>query len=239
LQLRNADGALAADGYWHWQDRTPRTQLNVQLDVADMGKFLGRLGYPEGVRGSNARLSGAVSWSGAPQDMDFPTLGGQISVHVGRGQFAKLDPGMGKLLSILSLQALPRRVALDFKDVFSDGFAFDEINGVVNLQRGVGTTDGFRINGSAAKIAMSGEVDFAHETQKLKVRVTPSLGDSVATVTAALLGGPVAGIGVFLAQKLLNDPFGQLAAYDYAVTGTWSEPHVTKIQVERVFPEPS
>jgi len=58
--------------------------------------------------------------------------------------------------------------------------------------------------------------------------VTPVIGDSVATVTA-LLGGPVAGIGVFLAQRLLKDPLGQLIAYDYAVTGTWSDPSVTKV----------
>ena len=238
LQVRNPEGTFSADGYWQWQDRTPRTQLNVNLDVNDIGKFLVRLGYPEGMRGSNARLNGAVNWSGAPQEIDFPTLGGQISIDAGRGQFVKLEPGIGKLLSILSLQALPRRVTLDFKDVFSDGFSFDDIRGVVKLQRGVGSTDGFRINGSAAKVAMSGEIDFAHETQNLKVRVTPALGDSVATVTA-LLGGPVAGLGVFLAQKLLNDPFGQLVAYDYAVTGTWNDPHVTKIQVERVIPEPS
>ena len=238
LQVSNADGNFAADGHWQWQERTPRTQLNVKLDVNDMGKFLLRMGYPEGVRGNNARLNGTLSWSGAPQDIDLPSLGGQVSIDTGRGQFVKLDPGMGKLLSILSLQALPRRIGLDFKDVFSDGFTFDDIRGVVTLQKGVATTDGFRINGSAARVSMSGEVDFAHETQKLKVRVTPSLGDSVATVTT-LLGGPVAGIGVFLAQKLLNDPFGQLVAYDYSVTGTWTDPNVTKIQVERIIPEPS
>lgn len=236
LQLRNADGNFTADGRWQWQERTPRTQLNVHLDVNDMGKLLVRLGYPEGIRGSNARLSGALSWSGAPQDLDLPTLSGHLAIAAGRGQFLKLDPGIGKLLSILSLQALPRRVALDFKDVFSDGFTFDEIEGVLKLERGVGTTEGFRINGAAAKVSMSGEVDFANETQKLRVRVTPQLGDSVSTVTA-LLGGPVAGIGVYLAQKLLNDPLGQLVAYDYDVAGTWSEPQVTKIQVERVRPE--
>ena len=54
-----------------------------------------------------------------------------------------------------------------------------------------------------------------------------------------LLGGPVAGLGVFLAQRLLNDPFGQLVAYDYSVTGTWSDPNVTKIQIERPVHEPS
>ena len=137
--------------------------------------------------------------------------------------------------TISSLQALPRRVTLDFKDVFSEGFAFDSINGQVKIQRGIASADNFRINGSSAKVAMSGDVDLTRETQTLRVRVTPSVGDSVATVTA-LLGGPVAGIGVFLAQKLLNDPLGQLIAYDYAVTGTWSDPAVSKIAFDRTGP---
>jgi uncharacterized protein YhdP len=29
------------------------------------------------------------------------------------------------LLGVLSLQSLPRRLTLDFRDVFSEGFAFD------------------------------------------------------------------------------------------------------------------
>jgi uncharacterized protein (TIGR02099 family) len=231
LNVRSADGNFVADGSWQLQERMQRTQLNVGLDVSDIGKFLLRLGYPEGIRGGNARLNGTLSWSGAPQDIDYPTLAGNLSIETGRGQFVKLKPGIGKLLSILSLQALPRRVALDFKDIFSAGFGFDEIRGTVKLERGVGTTDGFQINGSAAKVVMSGEVDFAQETQKLLVRVTPSVGDSVTTVTT-LLGGPIVGIGVFLANKMLNDPLGQIIAYDYSVTGTWSEPTVTKIVIE-------
>jgi uncharacterized protein YhdP len=82
---------------------------------------------------------------------------------------------------------------------------------------------------------MSGEIDLARETQNLKVRVTPSVGDSVATVSA-LLGGPVVGIGVFLAQRLLNDPLGQLVAYDFSVTGSWSDPAVSTISFDRSGP---
>lgn len=232
LDIRNPAGRLVADGMWHWQSRAPRTQLNGRLDVADIGKFLTRFGYPEGIRGGTATLIGTMSWAGPPQDLDFPTLAGNVSIEAGRGQFAKLDPGIGKLLSILSLQALPRRVALDFKDVFSDGFAFDEILGTLKLQRGVANTENFRINGSSAKVVMNGDIDLVQETQKLRVRVTPSVGDTVATVTA-LIGGPVAGIGVFLAQKLLKDPLGQIVAYDYAVTGTWGDPQVTRLGIDR------
>jgi uncharacterized protein (TIGR02099 family) len=235
LSLRNTDATLTADGYWQWQVDVPSTQMNLRLEIADIGKFLARMRYPEGVRGGTATLSGTLGWNGPPQDIDFPTLSGSLAINAARGQFAKLDPGIGKLLSILSLQALPRRVALDFKDVFSEGFAFDSIQGKVKIQRGIATTDSFRIVGSSARVVMSGDVDLHQETQALRVRVTPSVGDSVATVTA-LLGGPVAGIGVYLAQKLLNDPLGQLIAYDYSVTGTWSDPNVSRIGFDRLGP---
>ena len=51
---------------------------------------------------------------------------GTFRLQAGAGQFTKMDPGVGKLLGVLSLQALPRRITLDFRDVFSEGFAFDE-----------------------------------------------------------------------------------------------------------------
>lgn len=235
LSLRNADATLSADAYWQRQVEAPGTRMNLRLEIADIGKFLARMRYPHGVRGGTAILSGTLGWNGAPQDIDFATLSGNLAIDAKHGQFAKLDPGIGKLLSILSLQALPRRVTLDFKDVFSEGFAFDSIHAKVKIERGIATTDNFRIVGSSAKVAMSGQVDLNQETQALRVRVTPSVGDSVATVTA-LLGGPVAGIGVYLAQKLLNDPLGQLIAYDYSVTGTWSDPNISRIEFDRSSP---
>jgi len=227
LRITNPDATLAGDGVWRWNAREPRTQMNVRLEVNDVGRYFARMAYPEGVRGATARLEGAVNWVGAPQEIDFPSLSGTLVLDARKGQFVKLDPGIGKLLSILSLQALPRRITLDFKDVFSEGFTFDEIGGALKIQRGVASTEALRINGSSAKITMSGDVDLNREMQRLKVRVVPSVGDSVSTVTT-LLGGPVAGLGVFLAQRLLNDPFGQLIAYEYLVTGTWSDPHVSR-----------
>ena len=43
------------------------------------------------------------------------------------GQFLEIEPGIGKLVSLMSLQMLPRRISLDFRDVFSKGFQFDRI----------------------------------------------------------------------------------------------------------------
>ena len=226
LSLANADATLSADGLWQ-QTALPRTQFNVRLEVNDIGKFLGRLHYPEGVRGGAAKLDGSVSWVGGPHEIDYPSLTGNIVLEANKGQFTRIEPGIGKLLGILSLQALPRRINLDFKDVFSEGFAFDEILGSVKINRGIATTDNFRMQGPPARIDMSGEVDLARETQKLRVRVTPAFSDSVSALTG--LVNPLAGIGLYLAQKLFDDPLGKMASYQYDVAGTWSDPRVTKV----------
>lgn len=229
LRIVNPDASLAVEGLLQDALSQPRTRATVHLDVTDIGKLLARLGYPEGVRRGTAKLEGTLAWPGAPQDFDYGALAGSLTLDAAKGQFVKLEPGIGKLLGILSLQALPRRITLDFRDIFSEGFAFDQIVGAVNISRGIAATDAFRIQGPSARIAMTGEIDLARETQKLRVRVAPSLSDSV-SIAGALLGGPVAGVATFLAQKMLKDPLDQIIAYEYNVTGTWAEPQVSKIE---------
>lgn len=234
LSLVNPESTFALDGLWQVGRAQQRTQINLRLEAADVGKLLVRLGYPEGVQRGSAKLEGTASWSGAPYDIDYPTLSGTLSLEAAKGQFAKLDPGIGKLLGILSLQSLPRRVTLDFRDVFSEGFAFDEIAGTAKIARGIATTEGFRVLGPAARVTMSGVVDLAEETQKLRVRIVPQVTDSVA-IAGAIFGGPIAGVAAYLAQKVLKDPLGEIVTFEYDVAGTWSEPTVRR--VPRAVPE--
>jgi len=229
LRVSNPESTLNLDGTWQsWLTR-PGTQVNVRLDVNDVGKFLARLGHPEGVRRGTAKVEGTLTWDGGPQRIDYPTLSGNFVLDAAKGQFLKLEPGIGKLLGILSLQSLPRRVTLDFRDIFSEGLAFDEIVGAIKVSKGIATTDNLRITGPAARINMGGQVDLARETQQLRVKVNPQLSDTV-SVAGALIGGPVAGVAAFIAQKLLKDPLDQIAAYEYDVTGSWSDPQVIKIE---------
>lgn len=233
LRLSNPESTLNLDGVWQTWLTRPLTQVNVRLDVSDAGKFLTRMGYPEGVRRGVAKIEGNLSWAGSPQRIDYPTLSGNFVMDAGKGQFVKLEPGIGKLLGILSLQSLPRRISLDFRDIFSEGLAFDEIVGAVKVVKGVASTDNLRIIGPAARINMAGQVDLGRETQQLRVKVNPQISDSV-SVAGALIGGPIAGLAAFVAQKLLKDPLNEIAAYEYDVTGTWADPVVTK--VERAVP---
>ena len=76
---------------------------------------------------------------------------------------------------------------------------------------------------------MSGDIDLARETQSLKVRVVPSLGDSLAVAGGLMLANPIAGVASFLAQRLFKDPLGRAFAYEYAVSGSWADPKVEKL----------
>jgi uncharacterized protein (TIGR02099 family) len=233
IALVNPDGSLTGSGQW----RANATQLNFRLEVNDIGKMLGRLGYSEAVRRGTAQLEGMLSWNGSPLALDYPSLAGTLKLEAAQGQFNKLEPGVGRLLGILSLQALPRRITLDFRDIFSEGFAFDSIAGTARVDGGVMVTDNLQIRGPSAKIFMSGEFNLAQETQNLRVRVQPALGESVAV--GAMIANPAIGLAALLAQKVLRDPLDQIFAFEYAVTGTWSDPKVEKLQTAAVKQDPT
>jgi uncharacterized protein YhdP len=234
LALANDAGRIDAKGWWRNAAGRSRTSLDVVVDVKEAGAFLGRFGWPDAVKSSPTKIEGKVSWAGGPGEFDYPSLAGDFTLRSGAGQFTKLDPGVGRLLGVLSLQALPRRISLDFRDVFSAGFAFDSVAGDVRMDKGVMHTDDLRLTGPAAAVNIAGDVDLAHETQSLNVRVQPSLSTGVSAGAAVLfianpLIGAAVGAGTLLAQKMLNNPFDQLFSYRYAVSGSWDDPVVSRI----------
>ena len=226
LEIANPESKFVMKGRWVIAD-TSRTDVTVKLDVSDLDQFFTRLGWPDSVKGGTATLEGPISWSGNPTRFDIPSLSGQLKVEAKDGRFRKIEPGVAKLLGILSLQALPRRVTLDFRDVFSKGFSFNRISASLNVTGGVADTQDFRMQGSAARVAMYGQVDLARETQNLIVRVTPSLSESIAIAGAIV--NPAIGVAALIAQKALKDPFSQIASFDYSVTGSWADPVIARV----------
>jgi uncharacterized protein YhdP len=226
LEIANPDSKFAMSGRWAIGESS-RTDVKVKLDVSDVGKFFTRLGRPDSVQGGTALLEGPIAWRGNPARFDIPSLSGQLKLEAKNGRFRQIEPGAAKLLGILSLQALPKRVTLDFRDVFSKGFSFDRISANLNMTAGVAETRDFLMEGSAARVAMRGQVDLARETQNLVVRVTPSLSESIAIAGAIV--SPVIGVAALIAQKMLKDPFSQIASFEYSIAGSWVDPVIARI----------
>ncbi|AVO35960.1 TIGR02099 family protein [Ottowia oryzae] len=245
LSLTMPEGTLNATGRWATRVRAPalsvdprgpraaddrrRTVLNLKVDIRDAGALLKRFDMPDVVARGKGTVAGELAWMGAPSAPHYPTLSGKLHLDVGAGQFLKAEPGIGKLLGVLSLQALPRRLTLDFRDLFSAGFAFDYVRGDVSLDRGAATTNNLQMKGVNAAVLMDGSADIDHETQNLRVVVVPEIDAGTAALAATAIH-PAIGIGAFIAQLVLKQPLIKAATREFHVGGTWADPQVTQIK---------
>ncbi|WP_373925164.1 YhdP family protein [Duganella sp. sic0402] len=234
LSLANADGELNGTGKWVSKGGVHDTSLNFNLAIRDSGKLLERFGYVDTIKGGKGSLKGDIAWKGLPYSLDLPSLSGQIMLGVEKGQFLKQDPGAAKLLGVLSLQALPRLLKLDFHDVFSEGLAFDGITASANINRGIVRTDNLKMHGVSATVLMDGSADIANETTNLHVVVIPEVNLGTAPLVYALAVNPVIGLGSFLAQLFLSAPVMKALTYHMQVTGPWKAPVVTKLDAAKL-----
>jgi uncharacterized protein (TIGR02099 family) len=205
-----------------------RTAMRFRLDIADSGQLLARFGMKDVVRRGKGRMEGQVAWLGSPLAFNYATMDGNFNVNIEAGQFLKADPGLAKLLGVLSLQSLPRRLALDFRDVFSEGFGFDFIRGDVTIQDGIAATNNLQMKGLNAAVLMEGRADIQKETQDLKVVVVPEINAGTASLVAAAIN-PAIGLGTFLAQLVLRQPLIRANTQEFHIDGTWTDPRVTRV----------
>jgi len=234
LSLANPDGELNGTGKWVSKEGTHDTSLNFNLNIIDAGKLLDRFGFAGTLKGGKGYLNGDIAWKGLPYSLDLPSLSGQITLSVDKGQFLKQDPGAAKLLGVLSLQALPRLLKLDFHDVFSEGLAFDGITANAAINHGIVKTDNLKMHGVAATVLMDGSADIANETANLHVVVIPEVNLGTAPLVYALAVNPVIGLGSFLAQLFLSAPVMKALTYHMQVTGPWKAPVVTKLDAAKM-----
>ena len=230
LNLKSPDAELNATGKWLLRENASITNLNYVLEINDSGRLLDRLNFPEVMRGGKGKLEGDIQWNGLPFLIDMPSLSGKVKMKLEAGQFLKVDSSAAKLLGVLSMQSLPRRLTLDFRDVFSEGFAFDNVVGDANIEQGIAKTKNFKMSSINAAVLIEGSADVVKETQDLHVAVIPDLNAGAASVVYALAVNPVIGLGTFLAQLLFRDPLKRAFTYEYTITGPWKNPIVTKLE---------
>jgi len=230
LDITNPDMKLASTGEWGLAPAGGNRlmQLKFAIDAVDGGAALGRLGFPGALSRGSGRIEGDVKWMGSPLDIDYPTLAGRVNLAIDGGRFLKVDPGSAaRLLTLLSLQSIGRNLAADGGSQFAEGFAFTSIRADATIDRGILKTDNFRMSGATAAVLMSGTLDLRNETQQLSVVVLPEIDASSAALAVGVVN-PVLGLGTFLAQLVLKDPLSRAFALQFDVTGSWTDPKITR-----------
>ncbi len=233
LSLVNPDAQLNMTGKWiSGNGAGSGTSLHYDLDLKDAGKLLDRVGFVHVMRAGSGKMDGDLAWAGGPFSLDVPSLSGKINLNLGTGQFLKVQPGAAKLLGVLNLQALPHLLKLDFRDIFSEGLAFDGITASAAINQGVIKTDNLKMRSVAATVLMDGSADVAKESQNLRVVVIPEFNLGTGSLVYMLAVNPAVGLGTFLAQLFIRQPVMKAMTYQYQITGPWKEPVVTKLGAE-------
>lgn len=229
LNLQVPEATFTANGSWMaGSPRARQTQLSFVLAIRDSGDLLARLGTPGAIREGEGRLEGDITWQGSPITLDYASMTGKMHLALDKGQFLKTEPGAARLLGVLNLQALPRRLTLDFSDLFSDGFAFDFVRGDVRIEQGIAFTNNLQMKGVVAGALIEGSADIVKETQNLKVVVVPEINAGTASLYVATIN-PLIGLTSYLAQMVLSKPLIRAGTTEFHVDGTWSDPRVTKV----------
>lgn len=235
-RLNNGPTTIRIDAAWTHDGTMATTQLNVNVESDDYGATLDQLGYSNTIYDGKGTTDLRLRWRGGPMDYEPSRLFGDIRFLINNGQVLEVNPGAGRVLGILSVQSLPRRLSLDFSDVFEKGFGFDKLDGQFTVRDGIATVNKFELRGPAAYIAIVGSLDLSEKTYDQRVKVIPNVSGNLPLVVG-VLGTPVAGAAVWLAEKMFRKPIGDITQVNYRVTGPWSDPIVDRLSREALREE--
>jgi len=229
FSLDNPVIKISGSADWDRNPGSERTRVDAEFDTVDVGKALDLFGYAKTVHGGESHGTMQIGWAGGPAAMELAGLNGSLDFNVRNGRIPTVEPGAGRVFGLLSLATIPRRLSLDFSDLFREGFTFDEIEAKFDLKDGVARPEEFYIVGPAARLDFSGTIDLGKRRFDQVLTVTPQVSSALPLI-GGLTGGPMAAVALFLTQQLFQDQMDQLARSRYRVTGPWSDPVIEPIK---------
>lgn len=225
LQTRAPGQQIDASGDWLGKGAQARSHLLLELHSDDFGKLIDGFGFGGQLARGHGEAHLDAGWPGSPADFKTANLDGSLSLTVKDGQLVDVEPGAGRVLGLLSIAQLPRRLTLDFRDLFSKGFAFNRLGGTLRFAGGQARSDDLRIEGPAADIRIKGSADLRAQTFDQSIEVFPKSGNLL-TVAGAIAGGPIGAAVGAVANAVLRKPLGEIGAKTYHVSGPWKDPKV-------------
>jgi uncharacterized protein (TIGR02099 family) len=220
---------IVGSGAWRVDGLESRTALDLRFDSADLASAAQALGYRQSIEAERAHAQAALNWPGGPTGEVLRRLNGTVQIDLGRGRLKNVEPGAaGRVLGLVSVVELPRRLALDFRDVTDEGLAFDSVRGDFEVRDGTAYTQNLLLSGAAVDIGIAGRTNLGEQTYDQTVVVSGNPSGAL-TVAGALAAGPVVGAGVLVLSQLFKGQLQGLTRAYYRVTGPWSDPVVQRV----------
>lgn len=224
-----ANGQLTAEGLWSLMGTT----LNGTVVSQNVAQFLKNISFPASITGVG-KLDFKLHWPVAFNNLNLKQMNGSMHLLLKQGQIvdigasASAQMNLGRLLTSLSFQSLGRRFT-SRSAVGAQGFEFDEMRGDFALKNGRAFTENLFLDGPVAQINLNGSVGLVMQDYDLLLRVVPHITSSLPIVAGLVAANPIVGAGVFVANAVLGSTVQEVAASQYRLTGTWSQPVIKEM----------
>ena len=215
-------------GLWAYGVNGHSSQFDLKLTSSNVASTMTDLGYGDALSADQGELVLNLNWDGPPSQKFLHKLSGTARVGVSKGQLTSVRPKAGRVFGLLSVAALPRRLSLDFRDVFDKGLGFDSIAGDFSFEQGNAYTNNLVLAGPAADVGIVGRTGLVSKDYDQTAVVRAELGNSL-PIAGALVGGPGAGAALLVFSQLFKEPLKQMSAIQYRITGSWEEPIIEQI----------
>jgi uncharacterized protein (TIGR02099 family) len=225
---------IIGTGKWILDESDPagtRSAITASLTSTDVNETMTRLNYAPGIVGNDLSMYLDLSWSGGPNDKMLESIDGEVKVRIGTGQLEEVKPGAGRVFGLMSIAALPRRLSLDFRDVFGKGFGFDKIQGTFSLEDGNTYTCDLSLESPAADIVIVGRAGLVARDYEQTAVVSANFGNAL-PIAGALVAGPQVAAALLIFSQIFKKPLQEVTQVYYSLGGTFDEPVIESTTAE-------
>jgi uncharacterized protein (TIGR02099 family) len=224
--------SVQASGDWMLHEDGQRSDFDIHMASESLGDFLESMDISSPVQGGQTLVNFNAWWPGSPAAFGLSSLNGQLDFSVVDGNITEASSGSGRLLGLLSVQALPKRLSLDFRDVFDSGFSFDEATGTFDMRNGTALTEDVLLKSSAASITVTGRTDLVAREYDQLMTIRPGVGNTL-PIIGALAAGPGGAAAGLALQGLLHQQLAEATKVRYTITGNWDSPNFEAVEVDQ------
>ncbi|MBT4862666.1 MAG: hypothetical protein HON46_17865, partial [Gammaproteobacteria bacterium] len=238
LDFSHEKVTLKSSGHWHFEPVSKEhvSVFNIAIKGSKFGQTVNKLGLGETISGGKVDFNGQIGWGGELYSMNWPTLIGEVDLKLTDGFLRNVDPGAGRFVGLLSFNALPKRLFLDFGDVLKEGMQFNKIKGKFKIKGEILDTNNASMDSVSAKVRIKGETNLRRKTYDQTMIITPKISDTL-PILGTLAAGNTVGWGLLLLQKIFKKPIEKSIGIEYKVTGSWEKPQVKLVKKPKIKQE--
>ena len=209
------------------------TAIDVQLRSNDTKALMQEFGFQEVLSSKDLTIDLDLFWPNVPSIDEVFAGDGTVKVKIKDGKITTIDPIAGKVLGLLSIAQLPRRLVLDFSDIFKKGLSFNRLSAEFQFKNGSAYTCDLVMEGTSVDMLVVGATDMIGKTYNQLAIVRPLLSDAL-PMSGAVFGGPGVAATVYLFTKLLRKPLKSIGVSYYSIEGAWDDPKIEKIPPQEI-----